>query len=68
MKLLSWTVLKTSYSDIWKYIPNYNWCKIGVNIPMLEGEKALQTAPIGDLKEMEIDIYEIGNRRFTKCR
>ena len=29
---------------------------------MLEGEKALQTAPIGDLKEMEIDIYEIGNR------
>ena len=68
MKLLSWTVLKTSYSDIWKYIPNYDWCKIGVNIPMLEGEKALQTASIGDLKEMEIDIYETGNRRFTKRR
>ncbi len=68
MKLLSWTVLKTSYSDIWKYIPNYDWCKIGVNIPMLEGEKSLQTAPIGDLKEMEIDIYEIRNRRFTKRR
>jgi hypothetical protein len=43
-KLLSWTVLKTSYSDIWKYIPHYDWCKIGVNIPMLEGKKALQTA------------------------
>jgi hypothetical protein len=28
----------------------------------LEGEKALQTAPIGDLKEMEIDIYEVRNR------
>jgi hypothetical protein len=29
---------------------------------MLEGEKALQTAPIGDLKEMEIYIYETRNR------
>ncbi len=29
---------------------------------MLEGEKTLQTAPIGDLKEMEIDIYETRNR------
>lgn len=57
-----------SYSDIWKYIPNYDWCKIGVNIPMLEGEKALQTAPIGDLKEMEIDIYETRHCRLTKRR
>ncbi len=51
---------KTSYSDIWKNIPNYDWCKIGVNIPILEGEKALQTAPIGDLKEMEIDKMKLG--------